>query len=140
MRQAGSSEPAADGGGRAHHDAVLAQFGLDLHQRDVGFRIEGARTSVPCGSRIGPRWPPKRAGTGLPLWRKRRISFTAADVLTSKRKAACRMEDPPATARTIRSRKSRDRGAGMGCLLTNHNQLYGIGYPDFTQPLHALNI
>jgi hypothetical protein len=32
VRQAGSPEPAADGGGRPHHDAVLAQLSLDLPQ------------------------------------------------------------------------------------------------------------
>ncbi|KLK92411.1 hypothetical protein AA309_14670 [Microvirga vignae] len=36
MRQADSSEPAADGGGRTDHDAALTQLGLDLHQRDLG--------------------------------------------------------------------------------------------------------
>ena len=74
-----------------------------------------------------------------PPWRKRRTSFTAADGLTSKRRAAYRIEEPPATARTIRSRQSRDRGAGMGRLPAIHNQPYGISYPDSTQPLHALD-
>ena len=54
-----------------------------------------------------------RAGAGLPLSRTRRISFTAADGLTSNRKAAWRIELPFSTARTIRSRRSSDKGAGM---------------------------
>jgi hypothetical protein len=40
MRHADSSEPAADGGGRGDHDAVLTQLGLDLHQWDVSLGIE----------------------------------------------------------------------------------------------------
>jgi hypothetical protein len=35
----------------------------------------------------------------------------AADELTWNRSAACRIELPSATARTIRSRRSRDKGA-----------------------------
>ena len=35
----------------------------------------------------------------------------AADALTAKRRAACRIELPPSTARTIRSRRSWDKGA-----------------------------
>jgi hypothetical protein len=62
---------------------------------------------------MGRRWPPKGAGTGLPLSRTRLISFTAADGLTSKRKAAWRIVLPFSTARTIRSRRSNDNGAGM---------------------------
>jgi hypothetical protein len=42
--------------------------------------------------------------------------------------------------RTIRPRKSWDRGAGMGCLPADHNQLYGISSVDSTQPLHALGL
>ncbi len=53
---------------------------------------------------------------GLPLSRTRRSNLTAADGLTSKREAAWRIDDPPSTARTIRSRRSREKGAGMGRL------------------------
>jgi hypothetical protein len=37
----------------------------------------------------------------------------AADGLTAKRRAAARIELPPATARTIRRRRSKEIGAGM---------------------------
>ncbi len=101
---------------------------------EVSALVSGrANTTAPCGSRMGWRCPPKRAGAGLPLWRKRCISVTAADGLTSKRRAACRMDNSPCTARTIRSSKSRDRGAGMGCSRPN-----GISSTDSAQPLHAL--
>jgi hypothetical protein len=46
----------------------------------------------------------------------------------------------PALHRTIRSRKSRDRGAGMGYLPADHNQPYGISSADSTQLLHALAV
>jgi hypothetical protein len=45
--------------------------------------------------------------------RSRAINLIAADGLTAKRAAAARIELPPSTARTMRSRKSRDIGAGM---------------------------
>ena len=61
----------------------------------------------------GTTVPPKRAGAQEPLSRTRRIRLIAADGLTSKRKAACRIELPPSTARTIRSRRSWDKGAGI---------------------------
>jgi hypothetical protein len=65
---------------------------------------------------MGRRCPPKRAGAGLPISRTRRTSLTAADGLTSKRSAACRIVLPFSTARTIRPRRSWDNGAGMGRL------------------------
>jgi hypothetical protein len=45
--------------------------------------------------------------------RSRCISLIAADGLTAKRRAASRIELPCSTARTIRSRRSNDIGAGM---------------------------
>jgi hypothetical protein len=81
-----------------------------------GLACTRARTRLSCASRSGRRCPPKRAGAAVPLSRTRRISFTAADGLTSKRNAARRIELPASTARTIRSRKSCDRGAGMARL------------------------
>jgi hypothetical protein len=52
------------------------------------------------------RCPPIRAGADEPVSRTRRSSFTAAEGLTSEQIAACRVELPPSTARTIRARKS----------------------------------
>lgn len=72
-----------------------------------------ARRSSACASSSGRRWPPILAGAVLPVRRTRCISLTAADGLTAKRSAACRIELPCATARTIRSRRSRDKGAVM---------------------------
>ncbi len=39
------------------------------------------------------------------------ISLMAAEALTAKRRAACRNVLPPSTARTLRSRRSWDKGA-----------------------------
>jgi hypothetical protein len=47
----------------------------------------------------------------LPVSRTLRISLMTADGLTSNRSAAWRLELPASTARTIRWRKSWDRGA-----------------------------
>jgi hypothetical protein len=58
--------------------------------------------------------------------RTRCISLIAADGLTAKRRAASRIELPRSTARTIRSRRSMEIGAGMTIshwsqpLLSNH--------------------
>jgi hypothetical protein len=60
---------------------------------------------------MGRRYPPTFAGAVLPVSRTRCISLTAADGLTSKRRAAPRAEAPPSTKRTIRWRKSCDKGA-----------------------------
>ncbi len=70
-----------------------------------------ARRTSACASRRGRREPPILAGAVLPVRRTRCISLMAAEALTAKRRAACRMELPLSTARTIRSRRSRDNGA-----------------------------
>ncbi len=51
------------------------------------------------------------AGSVLPVWRTLCISLMAADGLTSKRLAGFRIELPASTARTIRCRRSWDKGA-----------------------------
>ncbi len=71
------------------------------------------RRVLACGSRIGRREPPIFAGAVLPVWRTRCISLMAAEALTAKRRAACRIVLPPSTACTIRSRRSWDKGAVM---------------------------
>ena len=53
-----------------------------------------SRRSASCGSRIGRRYPPIRAGRTLPVARTRRISLIAAEVLTEYRPAALRIELP----------------------------------------------
>src|SRR5215204_6056306 len=70
-----------------------------------------ARSSSACFSSRGRREPPIFAGAALPVRRTRCISLTAAEALTAKRRAACRIVLPPSTARTIRSRRSWDKGA-----------------------------
>src|SRR3954470_9413719 len=72
-----------------------------------------ARSSSACFSSRGRREPPIFAGAELPVWRTRCISLMAAEALTAKRRAACRIVLPPSTARTIRSRRSWDKGAVM---------------------------
>src|SRR5215213_597205 len=72
-----------------------------------------ARSSSACFSSRGRREPPIFAGAVLPVRRTRCISLTAAEALTAKRRAACRIVLPPSTARTIRSRRSWDKGAVM---------------------------
>jgi hypothetical protein len=71
------------------------------------------RSVSACGSRMGRRWPPIFAGAVLPVWRTRCISLMAAEALTAKRRAACRIVLPPSTACAIRSRRSWDKGAVM---------------------------
>src|SRR3954470_20664989 len=72
-----------------------------------------ARRSSACFSNRGRREPPIFAGAVLPVWRTRCISLMAAEALTAKRRAACRMVLPSSTTRTIRSRRSWDKGAVM---------------------------
>ncbi len=52
-------------------------------------------------------------GFTLPVGRTRYITLTAEDGLTSNRAAAARADVPPSTARTILSRRSPDKGAGI---------------------------
>src|SRR5918912_1397193 len=72
-----------------------------------------ARNASAWGSSRGRRSPPIFAGRVLPVRCTRCSSLIAADGLTAKRFAAFRIELPCATARTIRSRRSRDNGAVM---------------------------
>src|SRR3954465_6495872 len=72
-----------------------------------------ARRASACASRRGRQEPPIFAGAVLPVWRTRCISLMAAEALTAKRRAACRIVLPPSTACTIRSRRSWDKGAVM---------------------------
>jgi hypothetical protein len=92
-------------------DAQAAlQRRLQLGQRDVRARLDEA-AQIALMRRQQP--PPKRAGAALPVVRTRCISLIAADGLTAKRRAASRIELPPSTDRTIRTRRSNDIGAGM---------------------------
>src|SRR3954451_16211421 len=72
-----------------------------------------ARRASACASRRGRREPPIFAGAVLPVRRTRCINLMAAEALTAKRRAACRIGLPPSTACTIRSRRSWDKGAVM---------------------------
>jgi hypothetical protein len=64
----------------------------------------------------------------------------ADEALTANRAAAPRIELPLSTARTIRSRKSRDSGAGMTSPPTHQNRLLRISIPDSAQPQTALSL
>jgi hypothetical protein len=88
---------------------------LRLHSASVlsGRASTRRRRSLSCGANSGRRWPPKRAGAALPVVPIRCISLIAADGLSANRRAASRIELPSPTARTIRSRRSNDIGAGM---------------------------
>ncbi|MGH6897706.1 MAG: hypothetical protein ACREJ5_14385 [Geminicoccaceae bacterium] len=57
----------------------------------------------------------------------------AADGLTAKRRAAARIELPCSTARTIRSRRSNDIGAGMIPYPVHLNHYCRITGTDSTQ-------
>ena len=70
MRQVHALEHEMNGRERLHHDPAGAQFGLDLGERDAG-------------PGTGRRWPPIRSGLTEPVSRSRRMSFTAAEGLTS---------------------------------------------------------
>ena len=114
MPQAEAAQRAMQGReARVQAEAAL-QFGPELGERDVRRRRDQAARGHP---RAQPEpaadGPPTCAGAALPVSLTRRSSLIAADALTSKRLAAARIELPPATARTIRSRKSIDIGAGI---------------------------
>src|SRR4029078_2305917 len=72
-----------------------------------------ARRSSACSSSRGRREPPIWAGAKLPVWRTRCISLMAAEALTAKRRAGYRMVPQSSPTRTIRSRRSWDKGAVM---------------------------
>jgi len=137
VRQAGSPEPAADGGGCADHDAVMAQLGLDLPQGDVGLGIQ--ERAHECLMRLEDR-----ATVTAKAGRSRAAALAKASYqLHGGRRAHVKAQG-----------RLPDGGSAFHCThdpLTqvsgqrswhgtspNHNQLYGISYPDSTQPLHAL--
>jgi hypothetical protein len=84
------------------HPQAALQLGLELGQREVGRRLDQ---------------PPQvgfvRLEHAPPVARSRCMSLMAADGLTAKRRAACRIELPCSTTPTMRSRRSIEIGAGM---------------------------
>jgi hypothetical protein len=62
-----------------------------------------------------------RGRAALPVVRTRRISLIAVDELTARRRAASQIGLPRSTARTIRSRRSKETGAGM---TSNHGRRF----------------
>src|SRR5215212_2977336 len=93
--------------------AILRAASAALISRRVipVWRDTMARRSSACASSRGRRYPPILAGAVLPVWCTRCINLMAAEALTAKRRAACRIVLPPSTARTSRSRRSWDKGA-----------------------------
>jgi hypothetical protein len=98
---------------RPRHPAAV-QLGLELGQRDVRRALDERAQLRWIGSEERPaiaavargRAAAGRAHPALSL-------MIAADGLTAKRRAAPRIELPLSTARTIRSRRSRDVDAGI---------------------------
>jgi len=87
----------------AFRDRVVELWRRSLRRR--------RRSSCPANN--GRLYPPILAGSVRPVVRTRCISLIAADGLTAKRTAACRIELPSPTARTIRARKSADKGRAV---------------------------
>jgi hypothetical protein len=111
-----------------------------------GVASTSLRRSASWGSRTGRRCPPYRSGAALPVARTRCISLIAADGLTAKRRAASRIELPCSTARTIRSRRPMEIGAGMATsrlsqpILSNHRRpFHVIGIFSRSPPRQSLN-
>src|SRR3954465_8949039 len=71
------------------------------------------------------RSPPCGLAATAPSCAKFPCQRTALAALTPKRWAACRREEPSATARTTRSRRSDDNGDGIrcSCQTTTGNQI-----------------
>ena len=134
MPQANPAERVVDRRETGDDTVPALQLRLDLDQRDVRAVSTSRRRSLSCGPSSARRWPPKRAGAGLPVVRTRCISLIAADGLTANRRAASRIDPPRSTARTIRCRRSKDIGAGMTTsrlsqpILSNHrHRFHAIG-------------
>ena len=111
MRQPEPAERRPDGRERDRPDAPPVQGVPDLGERDA--RLGGGQLPqqpfMPGQERPSVVADPGRAVP--PVSRARRMIFTAADGLTSKRRAASRAELPASTALTKRRRRSWDRGA-----------------------------
>src|SRR3954453_1072726 len=122
--------------------AIPRASSVALISRSVipAWRDTMARRASACSSRRGRREPPILAGAVLPVRRTRCISLMAADALTAKRRAACRIELPPSTARTIRSRKSWDKGAVMINSTALTPSTLGIRTPDSVQARTARRV
>jgi hypothetical protein len=113
MPEAAPAERVVDGREPGAHPTAPLQLGLELGQCEVGRRLDQA-AQVGCVRREhGPPVAAIARGAALPVAPTRCISLIAADGLTAKRWAAARIELPRSTARTIRSRRSIEIGAGM---------------------------
>jgi hypothetical protein len=118
-------------------DVHLVLDNLKIHMIP-GLASVSSRSSPSCPARSGLRYPPIWAGAVLPVSRARRTIFTAADGLTSKRRAASRAEPPASTARTSRRRRSWDRGAVIAASPRTRGRR--IRSRDSEQPQTALGI
>src|SRR4051794_28784275 len=113
MRQVKPMQHVGNGGQRLHDNAAGVQGVAHLLERDPSLARHDGPQVVRVLLQQGTREPPIFAGAVLPVWRTRCISLMAAEALTAKRRAACRMVLPSSTTRTIRSRRSWDKGAVM---------------------------
>ncbi len=105
MRQTEPVPHVGKGGERRDLDVTRGQRCLDLTKRDPG--LAGHNGAQDVRVRLQQRTAVATdLGSVLPVSGTRRISLMAADALTSKRLAACRIELPASTARAIRCRRS----------------------------------
>jgi hypothetical protein len=129
-----AAQPLVEGRKPGDDAETALDLGLELRKGDVRRRLDqplevgfirleqrAAMAAIACRCR-------------LPVARTRCISLIAADGLTANRRAAWRIELPPATARTILCLRSKDIGGGMTppqlpqLLLSNHrHRFHAIG-------------
>jgi hypothetical protein len=93
-------------------EAALQQ-GLELGQRDVGRRLDDPHKLLLVPGQSGRAVAADLCRHSAARLAHRCISLIAADALTAKHGTTSRIELPPSTARTIRSRRAVDKGAGI---------------------------
>jgi hypothetical protein len=83
VRQVHALEHEMNGRERLNLDPAGPQFGLDLGQRDAGFGLHQGAQQILVRLRHWMTMAPTRSGLTEPVSRSRRMSFTAADGMTS---------------------------------------------------------
>ena len=132
MPEADPAERVVDRREPGTHPTAPLQLGLD-GQREIGRPLDQppqvGLVRLEQGRRDRRSDRARRSRSPAPV-----DSLIAADGLTANRRAALRIELPPSTARTIRSRRSMDIGAGMTTsrlsqpILSNHrHRFHAIG-------------
>src|SRR3954467_5483704 len=107
-------EHVGNGGQRRHDDAAGVQGVAHLLERDPSLARHASpqlvRVLLQQGTPGAANLGRGQAGAKLPVWRTRCISLMAAEALTAKRRAACRIALPPSTTRPIPPPPSRAKG------------------------------